>query len=143
MSYDFKLESTEYVEGHFKKYEESSVITEKLNIEIGVEVGIGTMFDNVEKENVSVGTKTKFRVEVTSKEEKKLAVMDLTYIFIFQPNNEEFISKLVNEELREEELNSSIKKMTEQGYLNIRGFIEKTFLKAKMPLELPYDGFGE
>ena len=135
MDYKFKLISTEYVEGNFKRNED--IFNSKDTISsIGGNIEIGSL--NERSTNDIMKLALKLKLVVVTKERKtdlEIAKMETKNILLFEFENKEIMSDIKE---KPQNYNELIKNMVNTGYLSIKEYIENSFSRAKLSVQLPF-----
>ncbi|ELC8437048.1 hypothetical protein ACSXBB_02535 [Clostridium perfringens] len=136
MDYNLEIIKSEYIQGSFKKNTnlDKEVVENVTNISGDVELGIAKNSEG--EENLAIKLLLEVKV-ISDKERKEIAIAKNEYIFIFKLEDSELSYKIINSDLKEDELLNLTNELVNMGYITIKEYIENIFKRADINITLP------
>ena len=136
MDYNLEIIKSEYIQGSFKKNTnlDKEVVENVTNISGDVELGIAKNSEG--EENLAIKLLLEVKV-ISDKDRKDIAIAKNEYIFIFKLEDSELSYKIINSDLKEDELLNLTNELVNMGYITIKEYIENIFKRADINITLP------
>ncbi|EOU2061899.1 hypothetical protein C4D23_10015 [Clostridium perfringens] len=136
MDYNLEIIKSEYIQGSFKKNTnlDKEVVENVTNISGDVELGIAKNSEG--EENLAIKLLLEVKV-ISDKDRKEIAIAKNEYIFIFKLEDSELSYKIINSDLKEDELLNLTNELVNMGYITIKEYIENIFKRADINITLP------
>lgn len=131
------LQNIELLEESFKREKDFLEIVNKKKVELSGDVSIGVAI-NDENDEKSIGLKLSLFFKIINDENEELiAKLKVRYLLIFEVIEKEYIQKVENGDMEDQELKDMINNLVAKGYFTIKEHIESTFKKAKIEVTIP------
>lgn len=136
MDYNLEIIKSEYIQGSFKKNTnlDKEVVENVTNISGDVELGIAKNSEG--EENLAIKLLLEVKV-ISDKDREEIAIAKNEYIFIFKLEDSELSYKIINSDLKEDELLNLTNELVNMGYITIKEYIENIFKRADINITLP------